>query len=70
MLQLLTEFINQITAIVNFFINSVSSLINLFTKIPTYVTFIATSVSVLPSIIIPFALAAVAICVVLFILGR
>lgn len=70
MINIFTSFVNTIMAIVQFAINAINSLINLFIKIPTYVAFITTSINVLPIMIIPFALAAVAIYVILFIVGR
>ena len=70
MINIFTSFVNTIMAIVQFAINAINSLINLFVKIPTYVTFLTASLNVLPIIIIPFALAAIAIYVILFIVGR
>lgn len=70
MLSILESLIHTITALINFFIHAIQSLINLFIKIPTYVNFLVTSINVLPIIIIPFAMAAISIYVVLFILGR
>lgn len=70
MLSILESLIHTITALINFVIHAIQSLINLFIKIPTYVNFLVTSINVLPIIIIPFAMAAISIYVVLFILGR
>lgn len=70
MLNLLSNLVNTITAIVSFVIHSFVSLINLLVKIPTYISFIITSINLLPAVIIPFAIASVYICYVLFVLNR
>lgn len=70
MLNILSSFINTMMSIVNYMVNAVNNLINLFSHIPAYVTFLTTSVAVLPSFIIPYAICAIGICVVLFIIGR
>lgn len=70
MLNLLSQFFNSIVAIIQFFINAILSLVNLFSKIPVYVSFLTTSINVLPVFIIPFALCAIAIYIVLFVVGR
>lgn len=70
MLSILESFMNTVYALINFIIHAIQSLVNLLVKLPTYVNFIITSINVLPIMIIPFAMAAVSIYVVLFILGR
>lgn len=70
MLGLLSGIWNTIVAIVQFLINMITSLVNLIAHIPAYVAMITSSLTVLPTLIIPFALAGVSLFVVLFILGR
>lgn len=70
MLSLLSNIVSTISAFVTFVFNSLFSLINLLIKIPTYITFIITSINLLPAVIIPFAIAAVYVTYTLFILNR
>lgn len=70
MLDVLNSLLNTVTSIIQFVVNSVTSLVNLLIKIPTYTTFLISSINVLPSIFIPFAIACVSLYVVLFMVGR
>lgn len=70
MIQLLQSIVEIVTSVISFVIHSITSLFNLFTHIPQYVSFMATSINVLPSVIIPFALASVSVYVVFLVLNR
>lgn len=70
MLNLLRSIIEFITAIVSFIIHAIGSLLNFITLIPTYVSFLITSINVLPSVFIPFMIATITLSVVLFVLNR
>lgn len=70
MLDILSNLLDTITSVIQFVVNSVTSLVNLLIKIPTYTAFLISSINVLPSIFIPFALACVSLYVVLFVIGR
>lgn len=70
MIQLLQSIVEVVTSVVSFVIHSITSLFNLLSHIPQYVSFMATSINVLPSVIIPFALASVSVYVVFLVLGR
>lgn len=70
MIKLLISIVNVIGALITFVINTIISLVTLLLNIPTYLTFIVSSINLLPTAIIPFAVATVTISVVLFIIGR
>lgn len=70
MLSLLSNIVNTLTAIVSFVIHSFVSLINLLVKIPTYISFMISAINLLPAVIVPFCIASVYICYVLFVLNR
>ena len=70
MINLLKSIVDTIFALVQFLINTVESLLNLLAHLPNYISFLVTSINVLPSVIIPFALASISINVVYLILGR
>lgn len=70
MIKLLQSIVDTITSVISFLIHTIQSLINLFLHIPTYVDFLVTSIGLLPTIIIPFALASVSVYVVFIILNR
>ena len=65
-----TSITYTIVALIKFVINTIESLINLFIKIPSYVSFLATSLDMLPSVIIPFCLASISIYVIYLVIGR
>ena len=70
MLGILQDIWETVTILIEFVINSIQSLIQLILNIPKYLVFITQSISVLPSFLIPFALAFVSIIIVQYILNR
>lgn len=70
MLDLLSSIANIIVSLVQLVISTINSFVNLILNIPTYITFLTSSIGFLPDIVIPFALATVALWVVLFMIGR
>ena len=70
MIELLKSIVSVITTVITFFIHSIESLISLFVNIPTYTSFLINSINVLPSIVIPFAIASVSLYVILMVVGR
>lgn len=64
------EFMLACAALANFLINSVNSLLQFLGHLPRFITFATTSLNVLPTIIIPFALAAVSMYFVLRLINR
>ena len=70
MLNLLSQIVNTIIAIVSFFVHSIESFINLLVHLPSYITFLTQSIGFLPAILIPFATASISIYVILMIVGR
>lgn len=70
MLEMLRSLLNTVMVLVNFVINTFTSLLSFVSKIPTYVTFITSSVAVLPYILLPFVYVCVSLYVVLFIINR
>lgn len=70
MLDLLSRFVNGISVGFQLVINFVTSLVNFVLNMPTYVSFMNTSLTVLPDIVLPFALISITISVVLFLINR
>lgn len=70
MLDLLSRLVNGIAVGIQLVINIVTSLVNFVINIPTYVSFMSTSLTVLPNVVLPFALLSVTISVVLFLINR
>lgn len=70
MLSGLSSLLDTLSALGSFLIHTFESLITLVTHVPQYTAFITSAITVLPSIVIPFALASISLGAVLFILGR
>lgn len=70
MLNILSQIVNTIIALVSFFIHTIESFINLLLHLPSYITFLTQSIGFLPALLIPFAVASISIYVVLMIVGR
>lgn len=70
MLDLLSSIGEIIVSVVTFFVNTLVSLVDLITRLPSFISFISSSVNLLPAVVVPFCLAAVSLTVVLFITGR
>ena len=70
MLNLLSNIIDIITTLITFIFNTIMSFINLISNIPTYTTFLISSINVLPVVLIPFATVSISLYVVLLIMGR
>lgn len=70
MLDLLSKLATGAAAAVQLLINIVTSLVNFVLNIPTYTTFLHTAITVLPDIVLPFALISITISVTLFVINR
>lgn len=70
MISLLQSIVDFITSVFMLIGNTFASLFNLFLHIPTYVSFLATSIGFLPQMILPFAMASISIYVVFLVLNR
>lgn len=70
MINLLQSIVTIVTTVINFFIHTIESLISFFLNIPTYTAFLINSINILPSVIIPFALASISLYVMLMVIGR
>lgn len=70
MLNLLSQIATTIWAVIEFVLHAITSLFQFITMIPTYITFIVSSINVLPSVIIPFAIASIWVTAYLFMIGR
>lgn len=70
MLDLLSKLAQGAAAAVQLLINIVTSLVNFVLNIPTYTTFLHTAITVLPDIVLPFALISITISVTLFVINR
>lgn len=69
MLQILNSILITIDNLIIFIYHSFVSIINLLTHLPDYINFMTTSVNVLPSVVIPFAIASISIGVVMFVVS-
>jgi len=70
MIETLRSFLDIVVSLVSFIGHSITSLFDLVSNIPTYTVFLINSINVLPSVIIPFAVASVSLYVVFLIVGR
>ena len=70
MISLLKSIVDIISSLFAFIVNTIKSLLVLLTHLPTYTDFLVSSISYLPSVVLPFALASVSIYVILFIINR
>lgn len=70
MINLLTSIVSVIITVIQFVVHSVESLISFFLNIPTYATFLINSVNILPTVVIPFAIASISLYVMLMVIGR
>lgn len=70
MLNLLESIVSVIVTLVTFVIHSIESLIAFFVNIPTYTAFLINSINVLPTVIVPFAIASVSLYIILMVIGR
>lgn len=70
MITLLKTIVETITTFVEFAIHSIQSLLYLLAAIPRYLTFLAGTIAFLPSILIPFCSASIAVYVLYLVLNR
>lgn len=70
MIEGLKSFLQTVSALLIFIGHSFRSLIRLFRYLPQYISFITTSLDVLPLVILPFALATISIYAVYFVLNK
>lgn len=70
MIEGLRSLLDIIGSLLEFIGHSITSLFDLISNIPTYTVFLINSINVLPSVIIPFAIASVSLYVVFLITGR
>lgn len=70
MIGLLTSIVDFIVSVISLLIHTLESFFNLIIRIPTYVSFLSVSISHLPTIIIPYALASISVYVVFLVLRR
>lgn len=70
MINLLQSIVDIVTTVITFFIHSIESLISFFINIPTYTAFLINSINILPSVVIPFAIASISLYVMLMVIGR
>ena len=70
MLNLLSQIGEVIVSLVNLLVTTITSLVSLITNIPSYITFLTNSLNILPSFLLPWALAFISLIVVQYILNR
>lgn len=70
MIDLIQSIVDVLTSIVNFVWNTLVSFITLLGHIPTYVDFLVSTFSHLPTAVMPFCIASVSVYVLFVVLGR
>lgn len=70
MLRVLSGIIDGITSIVGVIQSVVSTLLGFFQMVPAGVALLTSLIGSLPAVLVTFATASVALCVVLFVIGR
>jgi len=70
MIELFKSLLQVVTTVITFFIHSIESLIAFFLNIPTYSAFLINSVNLLPSVVIPFAVASISLLIIMLVIGR
>lgn len=70
MITLFTSIVDFIISIFSLIVHTIESFLNLILRLPTYLSFISVSISHLPTIIIPYAIASISVYVVFLILRR
>lgn len=70
MLDILSQLVNTIGALVTFVLHAITSFIAFIAYIPSYLMFITQSIALMPSILIPYATACISVYVILFMIGR
>lgn len=70
MIDLLTSIIETIVSLVQFVINAINGLIQLFLLIPQAISFITSSIAMLPPFVVPFIMAGLYIGIVQYIVGK
>lgn len=70
MLNALRGIVEAISAGAQLIINIFTSLISFVIHIPQYALFVTNSLTILPNIVLPFAMASISITIVLFLINR
>lgn len=70
MIDLFKSIVDFLVSIGGIVVHTIDSLVNLFLHIPSYVSFLSVSISYLPTIILPFAIASISIYVVFIVINR
>lgn len=70
MIDSLRAVVDFLTSVVSFGYHTLTSIFNLISQIPTYVSFLSVSIGLLPTVLIPFAIASISLYGVLFLLNR
>lgn len=70
MINLLQSIVDAISALFQLIINAISSIVLIISYIPTYLTFLTSSIAYLPAVIIPFCLVTISLWIIYFVLGR
>lgn len=65
-----SQLILSVVSLIKFIIHAVTSLVQFIANLPRFITFATTSLGVLPTVLIPFALAGVSIYFVLRLINR
>ena len=70
MIEFFKSIVDVVTSLLHFAVHTVTSLIALITRIPTYISFLISSISFMPEIVYPFIVASLSVLVVLLIVNR
>ena len=65
-----SQLLTSIVSLIKFVIHAVTSLVVFISNLPRYITFATTSLNILPTVIIPFAVAGLSIYFVLRLINR
>ena len=70
MIDLIKSIVDSIALYIQFAWHTLMSLVTFMLKIPTYIVFFIDSFTILPTVIVPFAIASIYIYVLYFVLAR
>ncbi len=70
MIELLRSIVDTIGALINFIINTILGLITFITMIPSYVSYIASLITVVPPFATIFFTAGITLTIILFLINR
>lgn len=70
MFDILLSILDTINIFIRFFISLITGLIFFISQIPRFISILASSIGLMPSVLVPFLTVTISVYVILFILGR